>query len=145
MAKFEDLLVNLHGEHKELAELTRESWSNMMSWASLKSLVKFRLEILTYVSILRDKDQRQVRKHVKKIREYMAEIHEVSQVELNSSNYIKNILTPIKEAREDFKAYKEGSLAKVVSKKAQKAIEKASKKEGETAVDRIADLARRAA
>lgn len=145
MAKFEDLLVNLHGEHKELAELTRESWSNMMSWASLKSLVKFRLEILTYVSILRDKDQRQVRKHVKKIREYMAVIHEVSQVELNSSNYIKNILTPIKAAREDFKAYKEGSLAKVVSKKAQKAIEKASKVEGETAVDRIADIARRAA
>ena len=140
MATINDVIFNLSQDKKELSELTKFHWNEMMSCASLKGIISFRIELMTFIDHLSNNyEQNKVRKLQKQLKRYFDFIREVEAVELNSSNYIKNILAPMKKMRAEFKSWKKHSnITKLLSERSVKLIEKDAKKQAEEAVSNAA-------
>jgi hypothetical protein len=111
--KLMEKILDLRGAHKEAKEATKLHWNEMMSYASMKALLAHRIEILLFIENLGSSGN--VKKHTKRLQAFMTKLNELENIELNSKTYIKQVLTPLKKEREEFEAFKKGSVTNVLS------------------------------
>ena len=129
MATLNNKLFDLKNDIKELTKLTKDAWSEMMQWACIKALTKFRFTLLLFVSELGDSGK--VKKHTKRLQGFMAELKRLEDLPLNSKTYIKQILVPLKGLREEFETFKKGSILNTFSETKIELIELQAERQAE--------------
>jgi hypothetical protein len=115
--KFEAKINEMTSAEAELSIEIKKNWTDMMSNASIRSLLRLRLEVLKFIVVVGD-----VKKHAKKLREFSSRIAELEAVPLNSKCII-DILKPAKKIRAEFDEWKKGSVTNMVSEDHIKLIE----------------------
>lgn len=115
--KFEAKITEMTSDVNALSIEIKQNWTDMMTNASVRSLLRLRLEVLKFIVVVGD-----VKKHSKKLREFSSRIAALEAIPLNSK-CINSILTPAKKIREEFDEWKKGSVTNMVSDSHIKLIE----------------------
>ena len=114
MANMSKAITALNGNIDDLSVEITSSWNSMMRGASIRGVLRLRLQIFRLLDAIGDSGE--VKKHRKKLVRYISELKTIEEIDLNSKTYIKQVLTPLKVLTADFTSWiKDGSLKNIIS------------------------------
>ena len=88
---------------EQLSVLVKEGWNTMMLNASLRALVV--ADVLTISLVEGFEDVQYAERNRARAEEFRNRYLELSEIELSSKTYIKAVLVPLKQLREDITEY----------------------------------------